>query len=107
MFKWLFLSLFMISMICCTPKGPQTFTSPYIGKTKQELYQSMGKPTEIKKTEKAEIIIYRKREEYYGKKNPETSSKEVVPKKVFIIERIYYANSTGEIYKYQVWKKKG
>lgn len=98
--------LFVLSFSFCTPKGPQTFSSPFLGKTKSDLILSKGSPTQIKIYDKSEIYIYKTKEEYYGKKPPISKSGEVIkPKKTTIIEYIYYINSEEVIYKYQVWKK--
>ncbi|MBW6482040.1 MAG: hypothetical protein K0B10_03165 [Vicingaceae bacterium] len=104
--RYFFYLLFVLSFTFCTPKGPQTFSSPFIGKTKAELISSKGSPTQIKIYDKSEIYIYKSKEEYYGKKQPISKNGEVVkPKKTSIIEYIYYINDKEIIYKYQVWKK--
>ena len=98
--------LFVLAFSFCTPKGPQTFSSPFIGKTKAELILSKGSPTQIKIYDKSEVYIYKTKEEYYGKKQPISKNGEIVkPKKTSIIEYIYYINDKEIIYKYQVWKK--
>lgn len=98
--------LFIFSLTFCSPKGPQTFSSPFIGKTKSNLILSKGTPKEIKIYDKSEIYIYKTKEEYYGKKPPISKNGEALkPKRITIIEYIYYINSDEIIYKYQVWKK--
>ena len=99
--KFLSLLLLCTSLFFCTPKGPQTFSSPYLGKQKQELIDGKGLAKDIRISGTNEIHIYRSYEEYYGKNNKRTT-----PKKTFIIEYIYYVNKNGIIYKYQVWRKK-
>jgi len=105
--KILGILIISFSLIFCTPKGPQTYISPYVGKTKSELIATKGIAKTIKIFDKTEAYIYKTREEYFGKKitlNDQDSS--VLPKKVFDIEHIYYINEQGIIYKYQVWKKR-
>ncbi|PJB14513.1 MAG: hypothetical protein CO118_08225, partial [Flavobacteriales bacterium CG_4_9_14_3_um_filter_32_8] len=105
--KILGILIISFSLIFCTPKGPQTYSSPYVGKTKSELIATKGIAKTIKIFDKTEAYIYKTREEYFGKKitlNDQDSS--VLPKKVFDIEHIYYINEQGIIYKYQVWKKR-
>lgn len=103
-FTYLF---FVFLLFSCSPKGPQTFSSPFIGKTKTDLILSKGSPKEIKIYDKTEVYIYRTKEEYYGKKPPVSKNGEAVkPKKTAIIEYIYYIDEKEIIYKYQVWKKK-
>lgn len=103
--KWITILLFPICLIFCTPKGPQTFDSPFIGKTKTELIAAKGIAKRIKLFDKAEAHIYILREEYYGKKESLDDISNLNPKKVVEIEHIYYINNEGLIYKYQVWKK--
>ena len=96
-----------LGLVCCTPKGPQDYFSPFIGKTKNDLIIAKGIAKEIKIFDAAEAHIYKNKEAYYGKKtsfkNPDNT---ISPKKVIEIEHIYYINENGIIYKYQVWKKK-
>jgi len=95
----------LICFLSCTPKGPQTFSSPYVGKTKQDLIAVKGIAKDIKIYGKTEVYIYKNREEYFGKQKLD-GDKPLVPKKVYSIEHIYYINEKGFIYKYQVWKKR-
>lgn len=104
--KWLSL-LFLFSLLSfCTPKGPQTFTSSFIGKTKMELIDSKGKASEIRMNGTNRIYIYKTREEYYGKKEKLNKNGQPIAKKTFIIEYIFYINKENIIYKYQVWRRK-
>lgn len=89
----------------CSPKGPQTYLSPYVGKHKNQLIAEKGIAKTIKVYPDYEIYIYTVREEYFGNKNPELDTT-IKPSKVFDIEHIYYIDSTQTVYKYQVWKKK-
>ncbi|PJA07553.1 MAG: hypothetical protein COX70_06230, partial [Flavobacteriales bacterium CG_4_10_14_0_2_um_filter_32_8] len=94
--KILGILIISFSLIFCTPKGPQTYSSPYVGKTKSELIATKGIAKTIKIFDKTEAYIYKTREEYFGKKitlNDQDSS--VLPKKVFDIEHIYYINEQG------------
>ena len=101
--------IFLISLcLCfCTPKGPQTFNSPFLGKTKKDLIAAKGIAKEIKVFDNAEAYIYKTREEFFGKKVvPDKNGNPPVPKRVYIVEYIYYINKDGMVYKYQVWKKR-
>lgn len=98
-----YVSLILIS---CSPKGPKTHPSSFIGKTKGELVSVKGMAKTIKVFDKAEAHIYKIREEYFGKKGSFTENKNLIPKRVVSIEHIYYINQNGFVYKYQVWKKK-
>ena len=89
----------------CSPKGPQTLDHPFIGKTKQDLITRKGVAKEIRIYGENEAHIYKKREEYYGKKSTLDDTKQT-PKKVFSIEDIFYINKKGIIYKYQFWRKR-
>lgn len=105
--KILAILLISFTLLFCTPKGPQTFSSPFVGKTKSELISSKGQAKTIKIFDKSEAYIYKTREEYFGKKIVlQNADSSLVPKKVFDIEHIYYINEQGIIYKYQVWKKR-
>ena len=102
-------SLFLIflPLLYCTPKGPQTFDSSYIGKTKSDLISARGIAKKIKVFDNSEAYIYSTREEYFGKKvAAKKKAMPLSPKKIYVIEQIYYINDKGFIYKYQVWKKK-
>ena len=98
--------LFSLSLIFCSPKGPQTFDSPFIGKTKSDLISSKGIAKEIQIFDESEAHIYKVREEYFGNKVSLKDISKSTPKKVIEIEHIYYINNDGLIYKYQVWKKR-
>ena len=105
--KLVSLFLIFLSLLYCTPKGPQTFNSPFIGKTKSDLISNKGVAKKIKVFDNAEAYIYSTREEYFGKKvSAKKKAKPLVPKKIYEIEQIYYINDKGIIYKYQVWKKR-
>ena len=101
-----FIQNFLIVLIAfsCTPQGPQTFESPFIGKTKEYLISKKGVANKIQVYENSEAHIYVKKEAYYGKSvKPPLPEK---PKSIFHIEYIYYINKDDVIYKYQVWRKK-
>ena len=99
--------IFIITtFLFCTPKGPQTFNSPYIGKKKSDLIAIKGVAKQIKIFDKSEAYIYKVKEEYFGKKLPSVDDTTAIPKRVYEIEHIYYINGKGYIYKYQVWKKR-
>lgn len=94
-------------IISCTPKGPQTFKSPFVGKSREELIVAKGAANEVKIYDNAEVFIYKTKEEYYGKKPPVDKDGNVrKPKEIIVIEYIYYINNDGMVYKYQVWRKK-
>ena len=103
--KLLFSFIFIAFLIGCSPKGPQTYSSPLVGKSKNHLISAKGVAQKIKIYQDSEIYIYTTKEEYFGNKNPETD-KNAKPGKVFDIEHIYYINADQTVYKYQVWKKK-
>lgn len=103
MYKINIIILFSIIILSCTPKGPQTFNSPFINKTETELFNAKGAPTEIKHFGDNYAYIYRHKEEYYGKSKDALNSS---PKKTYFIEFIYYIDNQKNIYKYQVWKKR-
>lgn len=96
---------FIFLLFSCSPKGPQTYTSQLVGKTKNQLIAEKGVAKKIKIYKDSEIYIYTVREAYYGKQNPEVD-KNVKPNKIVDIEHIYYINAEGIVYKYQVWEKK-
>lgn len=101
--------LFILTTIIysCTPKGPQTFDSPYVGKSREELILAKGVANEVKIYDNAEVFIYKTKEEYYGKKPPVDKDGNLrKPKEIIVIEYIYYINNDGMVYKYQVWRKK-
>lgn len=98
------LILVFFSLIYCSPKGPVTYSSPLVGKTKSDLIKEKGTAQKVKIFGSDEALIYVVREAYFGRIKeikPETKPKQIVE-----IEHIYYVNSLGKIYKYQVWKKK-
>jgi len=105
--KQCFAVIFALNLLFCTQKGPKTYLSPFIGKSKTDLIRAKGIAKEIKIFDKTEAYIYKTKEAYFGRKtnsnNPDTLAS---PKKVIEIEHIYYINANGIIYKYQVWKKK-
>ncbi len=90
----------------CTPKGPKTYASSFVGKTKAELIAAKGAAKTIKVYDNAEAHIYKVKEEYFGKNATFTEGKIPIPKKVTVTEHIYYINDKAIVYKYQVWVKK-
>ena len=66
--KQIGLIIIATTFLFCTPKGPQTFNSPYIGKTKSDLIAIKGPAKTIKVFDNAEAHIYKTKEEYFGKK---------------------------------------
>lgn len=104
--KHFFILILSFSLLFCSPKGPQTFDSPFVGKTKEDLIHSKGKASKIKIFEASEAYIYISKEEYFGKKTSSKINNDTKPKKTIEIENIYYINKKGYIYKYQVWKKR-
>lgn len=101
--KYLYYLLISLFFSACSPKGPVTYSSPLVGKTKTQLIKEKGMAKKIKLFENAEAYIYTIREEYFGKK---AITPEMKPKKVVEIEHIYYIDANNIVYKYQVWKKK-
>ncbi len=98
---------FLITLLlACSPKGPQTFDNPYVGKTKSEIISTRGKPAEIKVYDDVEVYIYKRREECFRKAPSSDKEKDLTPYRVYSIEQIYYVNSDDVIYKYQVWRKR-
>lgn len=98
------MTLLLFALSFCTPKGPQTYDSNFIGKTKSDLISSKGPAHRIKVFDESEAYIYIKKEDYYGKKIKQPLPEQ--PKKSFQIEYIYYINHDDVIYKYQIWKKR-
>lgn len=101
--------LFILTTIIysCTPKGPQTFDSPYVGKSREELILAKGVANEVKIYDNDEVFIYKTKEEYYGKKPPVDKDGNLrKPKEIVVIEYIYYINEEEKVYKYQVWRKR-
>ena len=103
--KYLFIIVLSLFIFSCSPKGPQTYSSPFVGKSKNQLIKEKGIAKKIKVYSDYEIYIYTVKEEYFGNRNPEVNPN-IKPTKVFDIEHIYYIDSTQTVYKYQVWKKK-
>lgn len=101
--KTILLSLIISYLIACTPKGPQTFSSPFVGKSKTELIKALGQPNKVAFVSGNEILIYIIKEDYFGKKPPKPN---IAPKKRFEIEKIYYLDKAFKVYKYQVWRKR-
>ena len=101
--KYFYFLLITLLFFSCSPKGPITYSSPLVGKTKTQLIKEKGVAKKIKLFENAEAYIYTTVEEYYGNK---TITPETKPKKVVEIEHIYYIDANNVVYKYQVWKKK-
>jgi hypothetical protein len=103
--KYFVTFILFVTILSCSPKGPQTYSSPFVGKSKNQLIAEKGIAKTIKVYPDYEIYIYTVREEYFGVKNPEIKP-DIKPTKAFDIEHIYYIDSTQTVYKYQVWKKK-
>ncbi len=102
--KQFFAFFICLPLLFCSPKGPVTYKSSFVGQTKAYLIHAKGVAKTIKVFDNSEAYIYKEREEYYGKKTPsDTTAK---PKRAYITEHIYYINDKGIVYKYQVWKKK-
>ncbi len=97
--------ILLLIFFACTPKGPQTYSSPLVGKSKNELIRQKGIAKNIKIFGENQAFIYVTREAYYGNKNP-ADYPGLKPKKIVDIEHIYYINTDDVVYKYQVWKKK-
>lgn len=100
--KLLYFILIVLFVFGCSPKGPVTYSSPLVGKTKTQLIKEKGVAKKIKIFDNAEAYIYTTIEEYFGNK---TITPETKPKKTVEIEHIYYINANDTVYKYQVWKK--
>lgn len=96
------LILVVLFTFSCSPKGPITYSSPLVGKTKAQLIKEKGVAKKVKIFENSEAYIYTVREEYFGKKVITPGMK---PKKTVDIEHIYYIDANNVVYKYQVWKK--
>lgn len=100
-------SIFLLIIFSCTPKGPQTFDNPLVGKTRAELVATKGAANEVKIYDNAEVFIYKTKEEYYGKTPPIDKDGNLRnPKETVVIEYIYYINDDDKVYKYQVWRKR-
>lgn len=101
--KFFYFLLITFLFFSCSPKGPITYSSPLVGKTKTQLIKEKGMAKKVKLFKNAEAYIYTTIEEYYGNK---TITPETKPNKKVQIEHIYYINTDNIVYKYQVWKKK-
>lgn len=105
--KMLVVAIILTVIFGCTPKGPQTFDNPMVGKTRSELIAAKGAANEVKIYDNAEVFIYKTKEEYYGKKPPVDKEGNLrKPKEIVVIEYIYYINKEEKVYKYQVWRKR-
>ena len=96
----------LFTLLSCAPKGPKTYYSSFVGKTKSELILAKGNAKTIKVFDKSEAHIYKVREEYFGDNVTFSKNEILIPKRVTITEHIYYINEKGIVYKYQVWNKK-
>jgi len=103
--KWSVFFLLFSLLTFCSPKGPQTLSHPFVGKTKQDLIARRGIAQEIRIYGDNEAHIYKKREEYFGKKNTLDDANRP-PKKIFSVEDIFYINNKEVIYKYQFWRRR-
>ncbi|MCB9174465.1 MAG: hypothetical protein H6589_07635 [Flavobacteriales bacterium] len=101
--KFLYFILIVLFVFGCSPKGPITYSSPLVGKTKTQLIKEKGVAKKIMIFDNSEAYIYTTIEEYFGNKPTTPESK---PKKTVAIEHIYYINANDTVYKYQVWEKK-
>ena len=104
--KIIFLITLSFTLLFCSPKGPVTYKSPYVGETKEHLEHNNGTPQSIKTFDQAEAYIYSSKEDYFGKNTKFDKNVTVLPKYSLITEHIYYINEKGIVYKYQIWKKK-
>ena len=102
--KLILLILLSFTLLFCSPKGPVTYKSSFVGGTKAELVFAKGAAKTVQYFDQSEIHIYSFREDYFGKnvQFDETT----LPKRSTVTEHIYYINDKGLVYKYQVWKKK-
>ena len=98
------LIILVVLMAACSPKGPVTFASPLVGKSRIELIKEKGTAQKVKVFDNSEAYIYVVKEAYFGKIKEITP--ETKPKQVVEIEHIYYIDANNMVYKYQVWKKK-
>lgn len=98
---------FTLPLLFCSPKGPVTYKSSFVGKSKTTLIQAKGMAKTVKVFDNSEAYIYSEKEEFFGKKIQSDENVMTLPKKTTITEHIYYINEKGIVYKYQVWKKKG
>lgn len=98
------LIILVVLMVACSPKGPVTFASPLVGKSRIELIKEKGTAQKVKIFDNSEAYIYVVKEAYFGKNKEITA--ETKPKQVVEIEHIYYIDANNMVYKYQVWKRK-
>lgn len=98
--------LYITLIYACSPKGPQTFDNPFVGKSKEAIIEARGNPTEVRVYDQTEICIYRKKEECFKKNAKPDKNGHLIPYKTYHIEQIYYVSKKGDIYKYQVWRKR-
>ena len=98
--------LITLSLLFCSPKGPVTYKSSFVGQSKAVLISAKGKAKTVKVFDTSEAYIYTEREEYFGKKIQSDDNVMEKKKKIYVTEHIYYINDKGIVYKYQVWKKK-
>jgi hypothetical protein len=94
------------TLLFCSPKGPVTYKSSFVGGTKADLVLAKGTATTVKTFDQTETYIYSHREDYYGKNFDFAKNVGALPKYTIRTEHIYYINEKGIVYKYQVWKKK-
>lgn len=104
--KQLLVLLLTLPLLFCSPKGPVTYKSSFVGQSKAYLISSKGMAKTVKVFENSEAYIYIKKEEYFGKKIQSDENVMMIPKKAYSTEHIYYINNKGIVYKYQVWKKR-
>jgi hypothetical protein len=104
--KNLLILVFTLPLLFCSPKGPVTYKSSFVGQSKSYLISSKGPATTVKVFDNSEAHIYIEKEEYYGKETYSDDNVMMIPKKINITEHIYYINEKDIVYKYQVWKKR-
>ena len=104
--KKIIVIIISLTLLYCSPKGPVTYSSPFVGGTKAELFFAKGEAKRIKSFDDSKAFIYVVKEENFGKKVQLDKASNAVPKKTTITEHIYYVNKENIVYKYQVWKKK-
>ena len=104
--KIIILIFISATLLFCSPKGPVTYKSSFVGQSKAYLVSSKGIAKTVKVFDNSEAYIYKEREEYYGKKIQSDENVMMIPKRTSVSEHIYYINEKGIVYKYQVWKKK-
>jgi hypothetical protein len=103
--KIIILVIISFTLLFCSPKGPITYDSPFIGRSKAELFFSKGEAKTEKVFKDSKAYLYIVKEEYFGKKVQLDKEPNARPKKTTITEHIYYINNEDIVYKYQVWKK--